>query len=715
MKHKLIAALLTFTLLCTVLVPIAGASGVAQPLTWPKTQAMPSFPAPAETLDAINMNGMPYGERATIAVLQGLVNREQPRIITMGGYQEEPLELWPQTLNLQYSFVDDWKALVLKYRSAFKGLMVYNPDVHDTLNLATTAAGLNDCLAASPELAAILSAAPYNLSVVTDFNTLPITNRLEAYEYLYQNYWPQCNKRLLFGLSNTEHMPLRDLAAAVGGAVLWLDPVYAEEEAMLTRFFNDLETGASYAGWWAQEGDGIGYSTRAGVPTIPADHFMNYSVYSGMTRKVNPPAVPAKPALQDGKIYVSLNYSDGDNIQYIEHALRRSSLWESPDRGKVPIGWTFSPMLLDAAPQMMEYFCQTATPNDVLVAGPSGAGYATVGDWRSLGALKAYTDRTNDYFEQTNINVITTWGWMFEPFAEVYARAIPSLIGMTMQERYFQRLFVTTNHVPVVWFGNDQPGGAGLTYEWGTEKTKTQLSQIADAGIERTQFYAAQFLSWETPVTQIADMVDELNAAYPGRFEFVRTDHFMMLLNESQGRPFGASLQKPVSASSSAANAPAQNAADGSFSTGWQAGEAGESWLQIDLGEAHCLERYVLENASSNGLDAALNTRAWQIQTSENGVDGWQTIDSKKGNADGVVYRSLPKVQARHVRILVTDPGADGIARIQDLEIFAAPVSAQKSIADRLEGIPAKLTQLLWNVQYLIEFLKNLLGSLLGG
>ena len=714
MKHKLIAGLLTLTLLCSVLVPIAGASA-AQPLTWPKTQAMPSFPTPAETLDAVNMNDMPYGERATIAVLQGLVNREQPRIIVMGGYQEEPLELWPQELGLHYSFVDDWKTLVLQYRSLLKGLMVYNPAVHDTLNLATTAAGLNDCLVASPELAEILSAAPYNLPVVTDFNALPITNRLEAYEYLYNNYWPQCNKRLLFGLSNTEHMPLRDLSVAVGGAVLWLDPVYAEEEAMLTRFFNDLETGASYAGWWAQEGDGIGYSTRAGIPTIPADHFMNYSVYSGMTRKVNPPAVPAKPALQDGKIYVSLNYSDGDNIQYIEHALRRTSLWESPDRGKVPIGWTFSPMLLDAAPQMMEYFYQTATPNDVLVAGPSGAGYATVGDWRSLSALKAYTDRTNDYFERTNINVITTWGWMFEPFAEVYARAIPSLIGMTMQERYFQRLFVTTNHVPVVWFGNDQPGGTGLTYEWGTEKTKTQLSQIADAGIERTQFYAAQFLSWETPVTQIADMVDELNAAYPGRFEFVRTDHFMMLLNESQGRPFGASLQKSVNASSSAPNTSAQNAVDGTFSTGWQAGAAGESWLQIDLGEAHCLERYVLENASSNGLDAALNTRAWQIQTSENGVDGWQTIDSKKGNTGGVVYRKLPKVQARYVRILVTDPGADGIARIQDLEIFATPAAAQKSIADRLEGIPAMLTQLLWNVQYLIGFLKGLLEPLLGG
>ena len=671
---------------------------------------MPSFSAPAAQLDAVNMEDMPYGERASIAVLQGIVNRAQPRILTMGGNQEEPLELWPQELGLAYSFVDDWTTLVLKYLGLLHGLIIYNPDMHDTLNLATTAAGLSDCLVASPELAETLSAAPYNLPVVTDFRALPITNRLEAYEYLYDNYWPQCSKRLLVGLSPTEHMPLRDLSAALGCAVLWMDPVVEEEEALLKRFFDDLETGAYYAGWWPQEGDGIGFSTRAGIPTVPADHFMNYSVYSGMERKVSPPAVPEKPALQEGKIYVTLNYSDGDNIQYIQHALRRDSLWENPDRGRVPIGWTFSPMLLDAAPQMIEYFFQTATPNDVLLSGPSGAGYATVGDWRSISALKAYTGRTNDYFERTGINVITTWGWMLEPFAEAYARLIPSVIGMTMQERIFQRLFITASDVPVVWFGNDQPGGEGLTYEWGTEKTKTQLSQIADAGRKETQFYAAQFLSWETPVTEIADMADELNAAYPDRFEFVRTDHFMMLLNESRGRPFCASLRKDASVSSAAEGKPAENTIDSTFSTGWQAAEAGESWLRIDLGTPHILERYVLKNAGADGLDSTLNTRAWKIQISQNGTDGWITIARKKNNSENVVYHRLPKIAARYVRILVTDAGADGLARIQDWEIFGVPAAAHKTIFNRLGGIPASLTRGSWNSRYLFDLLKSLVG-----
>ena len=717
MKHRLIVSALGLCILISIAVPMAlatGANGTPDTIHWPQEQAMPSFSSPAAQMDAINMEGMHYGERAAIAVLQGIVNKEQPHILTMGGYQEEPLELWPKELGLTYVFADDWKTLVLKYRDWLRGLMVYNPDIHDTLNLATTAAGLSDCLVASPALAQTLSAAPYNLPVVTDFRTLPIANRLEAYEYLYKTYWPQCSKRLLVGLSPTEHMPLRDLAVAAGCAVLWMDPVIAKEEALLTRFFDDLETGANYAGWWPQEGDGIGFSTRAGIPTIPSDHYMNYSVYSGMERKVSPPAVPAKPALQDGKIYVTLNYSDGDNIQYIQHALRRDSLWESPDRGRVPIGWTFSPMLLDAGPQMMQYVFQTATPNDVLLSGPSGAGYATVGDWRSISALKAYTRRTNDYFERTGINVITTWGWMLEPFAEIYARWIPSLIGMTMQERIFQRLFVTTSHVPVVWFGNDQPGGTGLTYEWGTEKTQTQLSQIADAGREETQFYAAQFLSWETPVKQIADMVDELNAAYPGRFMFVRTDHFMMLLNESRGRPFCASLQKSVSASGTAQGSSAQNAVDGTFSTGWQAAQAGESWLQIDLGETHTLERYVLKNAGANSLDGTLNTRSWKIQISKNGVDGWTTIDREKGNTDNIVYRCLPKIWARYVRILVTDAGADGIARVQDLEVFAVPAAAQKTLLNRVTDVPASITRLGWNVCYLFELLQLLLAPVFG-
>src|ERR1051326_7976580 len=73
------------------------------------------------------------------------------------------------------------------------------------------------------------------------------------------------------------------------------------------------------------------------------------------------------------KVYVSFTVSDGDNLQYSQH--RMMKLWRDQARGSLPIGWTLSPVLMQAAPALAHYYRFTATPNDELIAGPSGAGY----------------------------------------------------------------------------------------------------------------------------------------------------------------------------------------------------------------------------------------------------------------------------------------------------------------------------------------------------
>ena len=61
-------------------------------------------------------------------------------------------------------------------------------------------------------------------------------------------------------------------------------------------------------------------------------------------------------------------------MQYVEHLMRK--LWNNSDRGKVPMGWTLSPAMVDAMPGALNYYHQTSTDNDVLISGPSGYGYA---------------------------------------------------------------------------------------------------------------------------------------------------------------------------------------------------------------------------------------------------------------------------------------------------------------------------------------------------
>ena len=711
---------LCFFLLLCLLLPMtqltaSAAHELPPTISWPIGQVMPSFPPPADVLDAVETRPLSFHDRCTMAVLQGLVNREKPVLFLLGEADghDEGAETWPQDLNLQYEINGDWMDAILRYRSFVKGLVVFNPDIPATLNVATTLAGLKDYLAVTPALAQTLAAAPYNMTVAEDLRDAPIKSHLEAYQYIYDHYWSQCSRRGIFGLSPDTHHGLRSLAVSVRGACLWLDSASKEDAPLLRKFFRDATPIDTFLlGYWPNEGDGIGFSSRRGIMTVPADHFQNYSVYAGMDRTVTVPPVPAKPALQNGKIYVSLNYSDGDNIQYQQHAMRHAELlWNNPDRGKVPIGWTSSPILLDAAPQMMNYFYRTATPNDVFICGPSGAGYSAAGNWGGRRMINRYGELTNSYFERTGLNIITVWGWMVGPLANAYSKKIPSLLGMTMQDRVFSRIYHTSTNAPVVWFGSDLPEGVPMGYEFGTESTLHNLRLAAKhAKEDEPAFYAAQFVSWETSVTELAQLAETIESEYPGLFEFVRTDHMMMLVNESSGKPFQASLQQTVTASSNAADA--ANAVDDTFSTGWQADAAGEQWLQIDLGEELKLERYVLKNASTNGADAQENTRAWQIQVSKNGTDGWKTIDTVKENDKAIAYRKLPKTDARYVRILVTNPG-ENAAKIQEFAVYASRESARPTPSSWLQSIPEKLGKFWGNFKAMVLIFPYILFSIL--
>ena len=664
-KRKFLCATLALALLLPVM-SIPAAAG----FSWPTGQALPHFGSPAETLDAIDVVNMPFAERLAVSCLQGIVNRAQPRIFLVDR-DYDTRDSWGDDLGLSYAFLP-WRDVLLKYLDEIEGLVIFNPDIRETANVATTVAGVDYLLAVSPELAEELMAAPYNLEVQVDLRGGSITDKLSAYRWMHGYCWEQCTRRTICGLAPDGHLPLRDFSVAVRAAVVWLDPKIPEEREVLRLFFEDTEPlDCFYTGWWPDEGAGIAFASGYGVMTFASDFYLNYTVYSGMPRQLELPPVPAKPALEDGKIYVSLNFSDGDNIQYDQGAMKIPRLWGSPQRGEAPIGWTFSPVMLDAGPQIMNWYYATATENDVLICGPSGVGYSTAAQWPGKAFAQQYGAMTNDYFERCAINIVTVWSKMTASRANWYAGAMPGLLGMTVQFEYGQRVQYTRSQKPVVWFGSDVPNSRGaMSYDNGIDNIRERLSAAAEWDNSQAQFYMAQADVWHTSVSDFVRLRDELVEKYPGRFVFVRPDHLMMLLNEYYAKPFLVSLQKQAFDEKGGRTA----VTDGSFTTGWQAPEPGEAALEIDLGEGIVLDRYVLKNAGTNYLDASLNSRGWELQISADG-SGWKTVDSVSGNGDAIVYRGLRRQSARYVRLVITDAGADGIARVQELEVYGVPAA----------------------------------------
>ena len=670
---KFVSILLCFTLLLCL--PVAAAADDAPDgnYTWPKGQALPSFGTPADTLDAmeLDLKTSSFAERLAAACVQGIVNRTEPRLFMV--VEDDP---WADDLGLNVSVLPDWTDAFVKYRAELEGLVVYDPEIPDTANVATTIAGIKSCIAASPEIADMLTAAPFDLDILVDLRgEATITDKISAYQYLYDNYWDQCTRRTITGLYPSDHTQLRDFAVAVKAAVVWLNPAVPEESDMMELFLKDSSPiDTYYTGWWGDEGAGVGLASTYGVATIASDFYINYTVFSGMSRELTIPAVPAKPKLENGKIYVSLMLSDGDNTQYVQHFMRGGRIWGDSRRGEIPIGYTNTPAMLDAGPQLLNYYYKTATENDVLVCGPSGLGYTTTAHWRDKEFARQYAEITNSYFERTAFNFITFWRGATSKKLNWFADKCPSLLGSTVQNWWGPRIRFTKSNVPNVFFGShDYLDRDYMSYDQGTKNFKEQLTKVANNEKKTNvpQFQAAQACAWDTTVSGLAQLAEELQEEFPDRFVFVRPDHLMMLVNEYYGKPFMASLQKRAESMSEVPGYEAANAVDGTFSTGWQAAESGKAELIIDLGEAFSLRRYVLKNAETNYLDSSLNTKAWQLFVSKDGKI-WHRIDRVKDNGEAIVYRNLKNQKARYVRLEVEDPGSDGIARIQEIEMFGS-------------------------------------------
>jgi len=468
------------------------------------------------------------GEQLLFTSLKGLVNRTQPRIFSYEGdaFAEGPYT-WLQSLGLSWTEVTDRWSLLTKYRSEINGLIVYDPAQVHTINLATTLAKDRKALIVSPAFISRLTAAPYNLPVLLDLRG-QFTSKLQVYRTLFNTYWPAIDHRLVVGLSPEVHvLGAREYAVALGAAVIWLDPTVAGESELLNSFLSSMPAGANVMGWWPEEGAGVTRASQYGIATVASDYATNLSVHSGMPRTINVKPIPAKPALQN-KIYVAFIMSDGDNLQYVEHLMRK--LWNNPDRGSVPIGWTVSPAMADAMPGALNYYHQTATANDNLISGPSGYGYAYPNNFPNQSLLDQYVAKTEEYNRKAGLRVITVWntinGGINTNVGQSYATYAPSLLGLTAQNA----------GGPLTIYNQKLPSFAlSCNYCWNEQNVKENIASAAAGwnGAE-PRFIIIQTQPWkDMKPSNFKNVANSLSSDYV----VVRPDHIFQLIRERNGLP----------------------------------------------------------------------------------------------------------------------------------------------------------------------------------
>ncbi len=317
----------------------------------------------------------------------------------------------------------------------------------------------------------------------------------------------------------------RDYIVATQAPVFWLDPEIADQAALFATILKGAKRNTPYLGWFplGHEMPGVTLLSQYASPVVAADDLFNGSVFAGVREKVDAkvPKPPPLPKLEN-KIYLTLTMVEGDNVQYCQHRLR--DLWDDPGRGSVILNWSISVLLLDIAPAFLNYYQSTRTENDLLLAGPSGAGYTYPAEWPAS-AFEVFTRNSGEYMRRTGMNTLfvynrndTTNLPLSPQLVASYQRNIPGLLGIVLN--YDPTSVVSLiNGLPVVTLLgiNDIPSG------------QMELAQIAAAWDGNSPLFVAagieSFTASLTP-TGVKQITDTLGSP----FEVIRGDTFFELL-----------------------------------------------------------------------------------------------------------------------------------------------------------------------------------------
>ena len=99
----------------------------------------------------------------------------------------------------------------------------------------------------------------------------------------------------------------------------------------------------------------------------------NWSWSTGLPREEMSNVHEEKLTLDPTKNYVSFTFSEGDNNSYVH--MQMPTMFESPDRGEVPIGWTMAPTVWETNPNIIRYFNANWAEGDGLAIPEAGVDY----------------------------------------------------------------------------------------------------------------------------------------------------------------------------------------------------------------------------------------------------------------------------------------------------------------------------------------------------
>jgi hypothetical protein len=504
--------------------------------------------------------------RLTLACLQGIVNRKQPRLYLI---QDRYDELWLDWLK-ERGDIDQIDGLDVgevfgRFLPEVTSMFVTDPAIPASVNVATMLAAVHGGLVATPPTAAQynlpMGAPPDSWKTGMDLRTLNWKKDIEAYRWVFQELEQSFSRRAIAVLDPAA-TGLRDYLVEFKIPILWLsgpqDSHSAtaspdEEKAFAREILMKWPTNIPVFGW-PDNGQGTerGIGEWQGVKLFSeCDKFEVCSAYDGYSPTVNNLSVhsgtsatlrqapSASVNLDRGKIYVAFTRSDGDGLNFLRHYYRK--LFDDPQHGAVPIGWQVGPTAADTMPDILDYYYRHARPGDCFMNALSGVGYIHEDIFadnfppeKQKEILQEFVRLSGIYRAKIDATIMATFAEMRSERLEQIA-AIPGIKGIVAnygRTHATTRQNFTTSAAGKPVFRSINRGAGDLTFTpYGREEAQRFLiGEIRKwTPAHRPAFLHVFLANW---LSQIGMAENIANGVGP-EYVFVRPDQLLSLYEQS--------------------------------------------------------------------------------------------------------------------------------------------------------------------------------------
>ncbi len=514
--------------------------------------------------------------RLTLLSIQGLANRGHADLYLDFSNETTNASSMLSFLSFRYGVTTDPVTLdwvYAHYLPPLDGLVVFDPQRPESVNIVTMMAGIQDAAIAGPDTAAYLHTT-FGLRILFDYATSNWTSldAAGAYDRALTELYPSSDANLL-AILPPDRLLLRDYLIATRTFVFYQPQgILASpgDLASTQRLLAATPRGIPILGWFdsptlTEENAFIQLASQYGKSVVGSEDVPDLSVLTAYGRnEVRAQAVPPAPPPLENKTYAVVAIPDGDNLDFIEHRMR--TLWAEPERGTFPITWSLNPMLADLAPPYLDYFYGSATPDDRFVMGPSGAGYFYP-DYLGPGDLAPLLQTTARYANLTGMDV----PWLLNAFvaSEIpYSSATLSAYVSALHPRGLVLDYDDQAKTQESWM---QAGGTTAVPVIRSTQAWTTLDNVlAKLGAAMATWDAGPHFLWLTVYTfrfdlgDAATLVHELSNRTGGNLVVVTPEQLFSLMDEDftarasaqlaglQANPLAAALFGPSLAAAQA-------------------------------------------------------------------------------------------------------------------------------------------------------------------